>query len=167
MFQRMLPSVNLVYLGCSVLSIIDQSYISRFWTQFEAWLGFQVPTESGLRPAQPERRRIEIAVIHGATESLREHLQSTWANKTVDDARHFLAAPDVAVTNESDKTEQLTKLVEIDELARDAWRSHLPVDVPPVPSSAAPPVEERQSRRTQSALENLFHMEPVGGTVSC
>ena len=29
----MLREVNLVYLGCFVLIIMDRSYLSRFWTQ--------------------------------------------------------------------------------------------------------------------------------------
>ena len=32
-FDRMLREVNLVYLGCFVLIIMDRSYLSRFWTQ--------------------------------------------------------------------------------------------------------------------------------------
>ena len=32
-FERMLSEVNLLYLGCFVLIIMDRSYVSRFWTQ--------------------------------------------------------------------------------------------------------------------------------------
>ena len=35
-FKWMLQNVNLLYLGCSVLCLVDISYLSRFWTQFEA-----------------------------------------------------------------------------------------------------------------------------------
>ena len=34
-FKRMLDQVNLLYLGTSVLVLVDLSYPSRFWTQFE------------------------------------------------------------------------------------------------------------------------------------
>ena len=34
-FDTMLRNVNLLYLGCSVLALVDLSYMSRFWTQFE------------------------------------------------------------------------------------------------------------------------------------
>ena len=40
-FKHMLGNVNLLYLGCQVLALIDISYLSRFWTQFEAWLSMQ------------------------------------------------------------------------------------------------------------------------------
>lgn len=33
MFKRMLPNVNLLYLGCSVLILMDISYLSRFWVR--------------------------------------------------------------------------------------------------------------------------------------
>ena len=36
-FERMLPNIPLLCLGCSVLIILDLAYISRFWTQFEAY----------------------------------------------------------------------------------------------------------------------------------
>ena len=38
-FKWMLENVNLLYLSCSVLCILDLSYNTRFWTQFEAWCG--------------------------------------------------------------------------------------------------------------------------------
>ena len=34
-FQRMLPNINLLYLGCRVLVLMDRTYMSRFWTSFE------------------------------------------------------------------------------------------------------------------------------------
>ena len=40
-FKHMLANVNLLYLGCYVLVLLDLSYMSRFWTQFEAWLSLQ------------------------------------------------------------------------------------------------------------------------------
>ena len=43
-FKRMLADVNLLYVGASVLFLLDVSYISRFWTQFEAWLSMQKAT---------------------------------------------------------------------------------------------------------------------------
>lgn len=34
-FKRQLRSVNLLYLGCSVLILLDLAYLSRFWTQVD------------------------------------------------------------------------------------------------------------------------------------
>ena len=30
-FKRMLSNINLLYLGCHVLVLLDLSYLSRFW----------------------------------------------------------------------------------------------------------------------------------------
>ena len=32
-FQVMLPNINLLYLFCSVLVLLDRSYMSRFWVR--------------------------------------------------------------------------------------------------------------------------------------
>ena len=40
-FEAGLFSVNLIYLSCTVLKIVNYQYMSRFWPQFEAWLSFQ------------------------------------------------------------------------------------------------------------------------------
>ena len=56
-FQRMLKQINFLYLGARVLILLDLSYLSRFWTQFEAWLSMQQPTSVGLRRAIGAERR--------------------------------------------------------------------------------------------------------------
>ena len=57
-FSGMLRNVNMLYLGCSVLILLDRSYQGRFWTQFEAWLSLQKVSPDGLQPAaEGERRR--------------------------------------------------------------------------------------------------------------
>ena len=35
-FDEMLPHINLLYLGASVLILFDLRYMNRFWTQLEA-----------------------------------------------------------------------------------------------------------------------------------
>ena len=40
--------VNLLYLGCRVLILLDKSYFGRFWTLFEAWLAMRRSSEEGL-----------------------------------------------------------------------------------------------------------------------
>ena len=47
-FDMMLPNINLLYLGATVLVLMDLSYLSRFWTQFEAWCSMQKCTTEGL-----------------------------------------------------------------------------------------------------------------------
>ena len=56
-------TVNLLYLGMRVLVLADISYLSRFWTQFEAWLSMQAAGPDGLQPARAERRRSTFVCI--------------------------------------------------------------------------------------------------------
>jgi hypothetical protein len=38
LFKWMLWNVSQLFVRCSVLILLDRSYMSRFWTQFEAWV---------------------------------------------------------------------------------------------------------------------------------
>lgn len=40
-FDLMLDEVNLLYLGCTTLVLLDGSSISRFWPLFEYWMSLQ------------------------------------------------------------------------------------------------------------------------------
>ena len=47
--NRMLGEMNLLYLGCFVLVLLDASYLGRFWTQ--VWMGFEPqPTQPATEP---------------------------------------------------------------------------------------------------------------------
>ena len=81
-FTAMLPNINLLYLGCSVLLLADRSYLSRFWTQFEAWLSMQSATASGLVSAPADQKRYTIACVHGAPEALQASLVEEWSDCT-------------------------------------------------------------------------------------
>ena len=65
-FKWMLKNVNMLYLGMSVLILLDLSYVSRFWTQFEAWLSMQRIGRDGLHPALENERRCEVVPIVNA-----------------------------------------------------------------------------------------------------
>ena len=115
-FKRMLDQVNLLYLGTSVLVLVDLSYPSRFWTQFEVWLGQQQATTGGLRPAQGVEKRATFVTIYNGREETVRMLEAQWAAPTPAEAHAILSQPDVTVTNESDKTLQLEKLLKLQEL---------------------------------------------------
>ena len=121
-FDRMLPEIDLVFLGASVHVLLDLQYGGRFWTQYEAWLSLQVPTPGGLRPARtPAERRCTITCIHGAREQdvqNRKILEEKWAEKTPAQAHQFLSGRDVKVTNASDKAGQLPKIAAMDAMVR-------------------------------------------------
>jgi len=59
-FKEMLPNINLLYLTCSVLILMDRSYMNRFWTQFEAYLSMRAITSDGLTNARDPKARVTI-----------------------------------------------------------------------------------------------------------
>ena len=84
-FDAMLPHVNLLYLGLSVLLLVDLSYLSRFWTQFEAWLSMMSASPEGLVPTPASERRCSIVCLHNAKESSSEMtkmVQQMWGNRS-------------------------------------------------------------------------------------
>ena len=78
-FDAMLPNVNILYLSCRVLILLDLSYVSRFWTQFEAFLAMRTVGAGGLgslpdlsASASSLARRYTIVPLHNATMVLGE-----------------------------------------------------------------------------------------------
>jgi len=124
-FKRMLKEVNRLYLGTTVLILLDLSYVSRFWTQFESWLSMQYATPDGLKPAVgTENERHHIVCIQNAAEQSELHekmLIQSWATKTPDEAHAFLSKPDVTVTNQKDKEGQLPKIKALDVTVQGAF----------------------------------------------
>eukprot|EP00900_Chrysochromulina_parva_P004970 jgi/Chrpa1/14474/Chrysochromulina_OHIO_Genome00021942-RA len=126
-FDTMLSQVNMLYLGTTVLILFDFSYLSRFWTQFEAWLSMQFPTPSGLKSAVGTKNaRYHIVCIQNAAaqaELYTKALTDQWANKTPQQAFDILSKPDVTVTNQSDKRDQLPKIKALDMRVQGAFQA--------------------------------------------
>ena len=121
LFDYMLANINLVFLGASVLCLVDLSYMSRFWTQFEAWLACQEASAHGLVGATAARRRISVATILNAPPSFEQALLDMWAAKTPKETCAILAEPDVLVTNQKDKDTQIGKVSKLDQRTVQAW----------------------------------------------
>ena len=117
-FTVMLPNINLVYLFCSVLVLQDRQYMSRFWTQFEAFLSMRKVTTNGLDFVKETERRVIIAPIHNAPNALTVALVEEWGNKTAKEAHDVLKQPDVKITNLKDKDIMLPKLLKLDDFAK-------------------------------------------------
>jgi len=124
-FKTMLAQVNMLFLGTRVLILLDLSYVSRFWTQFEAWLSMQFATPRGLKSAVgTKNERHHIVCIQNAaaqSEAFTKMLVDQWAKKTPRQAFEFLSKPDVTVTNASDKEGQLPKIEKLDETVQSAF----------------------------------------------
>ena len=99
------------------------------WCVQEAWLSMQTATNGGLRPATPAEERFTIKPIYNTNDSLIQGLKAMWAINTPVQAFATLQKPDVTVTNASDKTEQLPKILKFDERVRGAWKVDNAIEV--------------------------------------
>ena len=146
----------MLYLGTQVLILLDLSYVSRFWTQFEAWLSMQFATPGGLKSAVGTRNtRHHIVAIQNAaaqSELFTKALVDNWAEKTPEQAFEFLSKPDVTVTNQSDKDGQLLKIKSLGETVQGAFKA---IDAQLQQRVAA---SEEAAARAEAALE-AFEVE--------
>jgi hypothetical protein len=117
----------MLFLGTTVLILFDLSYLSRFWTQFEAWLSMQFATPNGLKSAVGTKNaRYHIVCIQNAAaqaDALAKVLTDTWASKTPQQAFDFLSKPDVTVTNQSDKQGQLPHIKALNVTVQGAFQA--------------------------------------------
>ena len=121
-FKWQLQNSNLMYLGASVLVLLDVSYQSRFWTQLELWLSLQVGTSEGLQPASEDMQRAAVRPIHSATEEIASALVKMWQNKSHEEALETLRRPDVRCTNQSDKEDLLPKIALLNDEVRNVMQ---------------------------------------------
>jgi len=113
-FGEGLKNINFLYATMPVLILLDISYLSRFWTQYEAWLSMRSLSENGLGTTAEEHLRCSI-VCHGAAavaceSRLKQSLIMQWREKSADDAISILKDPFVEVTNQGDKKMKLEQL---------------------------------------------------------
>ena len=123
-FAEMLSNINVIFIGMEVLILLDLSYMSRFWTQTEAWMSMQEASISGLVTASEEKRRYTIVPLHNASAKVSETLIDMWTDKTAQEAHNILALPDVLVTNQSDKERQLPKILKLNETIKQTLEVH-------------------------------------------
>lgn len=76
----------------------------------------QSVTLDGLRASTVEERqaRCTITPISNANDELANSVRAIWATKTPREAHKVLSGPDIQVTNQSDKTMHLEKIMELD-----------------------------------------------------
>ena len=164
-FEWMLKRINLLYLGARVLILLDLSYQSRFWTQFEAWLSFQATSRDGLAPAAEGARRCTIVPVHGANSIMAEGLVAMWARRTLTEAHEVLAEPDVMVTNQKDKDTQLPKILSMDDEVRRVLRGvESEVGVPTVRSEGV--ITHSSATTLDSSGDTLTHEPPVSVVIN-
>ena len=116
--EGMLRNVYMLYLGASVLILLDQAYLGRFWTQYEAWLSMQKATTSGLRGASGDERRCTVALINGATKGIAQTLLEKWEKKPSKEVHRILSRPEVECESPSDKEMQLPIILKVEDVVR-------------------------------------------------
>lgn len=116
-FQTGLSRVNMIYLSCGVLKIINSQYLSRFWPQFEAWLSYRRIHQGGteLEFGEDTRRSHDAFTGFGSDDQeqgeMMAHLVSKrWGKADLFDVLERLGLAEVAVTNQGDKKIQFEKI---------------------------------------------------------
>jgi hypothetical protein len=117
-FDLMLSAISDLYLTANVLILLDTMYRTRFWTTMVGWCAMQKVTSQGVRPAREGEARTTVSCIHNATQEDRQALLNM-SIKTPSEISNFLASPDVAVTNQKDKTTMLPIVGKTDEHVRE------------------------------------------------
>ena len=120
-FEIMLLAVNLLYLGGTVLILLDEDYMHRFWTSAEAWLATRACRPSGLMPAGDPKERCHIVVLPGSGQDLADALMAMWADKKINEACDLLRTDVHVVTNQSDKEKLIPKLMKLHKTVQGAW----------------------------------------------
>ena len=124
LFTKTLPHINLLYLGMSVLVLLDSSFFGRFWTCFEAFLSTQEASANGLRAATAER--VTVKTVLGANAAPKQGLIDKWGACTVEQAYMLLDKDDIEVTNSKDKEGQLEKLRNLNKEVRAFFAARVP-----------------------------------------
>ena len=144
-FQKMLPNINIIYLGAKVVIFLDETYLNRFWTGFEAWISYRRASVEGLTDCDLADLRVDVACIHGADARTASTLQEDWLHADVHKAHEKLSMENIKVTNTSDKMVQLAKLFLFDETVRAVMRKEAIKVASPGGKSNAPdsPLKKR------------------------
>ena len=79
---------------------------------------------TGLATATEGTRRYTIVPLHNASAKMSEALVDMWSGKSAQEAHDILAKPDVHVTNQSDKEQQLPKLLKLNETIKRTLEAH-------------------------------------------
>ena len=121
-FDRMLEHANVLYLGCKVLILADKTYVSRFWTMFEAWVAMRGASREGLGEEGERRWEVKSPLKANLAVKLEGVLIEELLTATVDEAVKMLKQPDIEVTNAKDKDTMIGRLKELDEEVRKDFR---------------------------------------------
>ena len=90
-------------------------------TCLEFFLALQTITDSGLQSAEVSEQRLHVKPIQNSSADLCDALEKDWRKRSVHDAFQKLSKGDIQVTNQSDKSTQLAKLRQLDQMMKNPW----------------------------------------------
>jgi hypothetical protein len=172
-FYSMLPNVNLLYVGASVLILLDRTYNARFWTQFEAWLAFRSASLEGLASSCEEHCRCVIECIQGTPERYADALRGEWRNCSALHAWQALSSDSVTVTNRRDKDVMLPKILQLNEdvkrlMLMSSFQNHPKTRTVNLDSTPQVPMDEKAMVRDallQGIVGRALSLPPVSALV--
>ena len=103
--------------------------VTRFWTQFEAWLALQAMTSQGLHGVlntAGQKKRYSIVGILTAKKRinlLRDTIEDMWGTATAEVAHKNLSHENITVTSQKDKEIHLPKIKVLNEDVKRAFCS--------------------------------------------
>ena len=100
----------------------------------------QTTTEGGLKscPSMEDKsNRCTIVPVVNANSIIADYLRLMWANKTPEEAYDILKQPDVTVTNQSDKDDQLPKIQKLEEQVRKVMQDRAQAEITILPGTDA------------------------------
>ena len=103
-----------VYLGFSVLVLMDELTSSRFWCQLETWLALQKPSTAGLVPTPAGELRAHFMYYASTPEERQAQFYSDWSACGAHEAHARLSRAKAQVTNAADKRALLPKVLRLD-----------------------------------------------------
>ena len=112
----MLSAIADLYLTAQVFILLDNAYLSRFWTLMEAWCSMMALTKDGVRKAEDAERRYTIQCLHNADPEFdAPKLIKMLSTKSPEEVHDILAKPDINLSNQKDKQIMLPKVKETNE----------------------------------------------------
>ena len=154
-FQFTLDNIKMLYLSGQVVIFVDQKYMGRFWTQYEAFLSLHKATRNGILPKTLDEveisvRFVEMGAAGAAGGGVKRAIIDTWRNKNVSEAVGILYEPDVEVTNLADKDSLLRRLPDLENHVMELF-----LEV----QQEAQAAEDESRRIAEERAQNLAHAE--------
>jgi hypothetical protein len=152
--------VSLIYLGASVLSIANASYLHRFWTQYEYMLATRSVTQDGFTSSCARSYVSCIQSMKNSTAEQEEALRAKWDELGTAAAQEVFGAHDTSVTNKKDKKILVKSLPKLEKLMIEVFKSLESEDQYRILDEIAEDARKRQQAKSPVAKKNESKQHP-------